>query len=197
MIVALTTRPSWSAWPQHQVGTPVVDVDLGRLRVAGHVHRLARADEVAADPVEVQQLARERVDQVDRLVAVAGLDVDVLGGRRARHPRGPDGGRRGDLAADVGKGPLEEPQEPGAARVDHSRLAQDGQEARRLVEGARGGVRRGPQDGLDVVRPLGGLDGDGGGLPDHGQHRALDRLRDRPVGRRRGQARGHGRGRAR
>ncbi len=89
-IVALTITPELERLAQDQVRATVVDVDLGCLGIAGDVDRLAGAHEVGADPVEVEELARERVDEVDRLVAVAAS-------------------RRGRARAEVGRGGMVAP----------------------------------------------------------------------------------------
>src|SRR5450756_2394671 len=83
-----------------EVGAPVVDVDLGRLRVAGHVDGLAGAHEIRGDSVEIQELPGEGMDEVDRLVSVAGLAMGDPGRDRARKGRDTRGGR-GRLAAEA------------------------------------------------------------------------------------------------
>jgi hypothetical protein len=72
---------------QDEVGPAVVDVDLRRLGIPCDVDRFAGPHEVRADPVEVEELARKWVDEIDGLVAVAGLDVGELGRDRARDGR--------------------------------------------------------------------------------------------------------------
>src|SRR5450756_3039263 len=92
-----------------EVGSPVVDVDLGRLRVAGHVDGLAGAHEIRGDPVEIQELPGEGMDEVDRLVPVAGLAMGDPGRDRARKGRDTRGGQ-GRLAAEEAERSLEESQ---------------------------------------------------------------------------------------
>ncbi len=87
------------------VGPLVVDVDLERPGIAGDQDRLADRLEVVADRVDVERLARMRLEQEHRLVAEALVGVGDerrrLGSRpRARAGRGswPAPGRGGGAA---------------------------------------------------------------------------------------------------
>ena len=179
-----------------QVRPAVVDVDLGRLRVARDVDRLAGAHEVPGDPVEVEELAGKRADEVDGLVAVA-VSPTATPDRHGAGIRRGAGGWRGRLAAQVPERALEQSNEARPAGIDHAGVAQDGQQARRLGERLLGGVRGAGEDRVDVVLALRGRDRRRRRLADHRQHRALDRPRDRAVRGRAGRRRGRGRGRGR
>ena len=87
--------------------------------VADHHERVAQPLELRLDPVAVERLP---LDHEDGAVAIAGrLEMDGLdAGRRLGGGRG-----RQRLARDRSGQPAEELDEPRAARVDHTRLAQD------------------------------------------------------------------------
>ena len=78
---------------------------------------------------------------------------------------------------------LEQPVDPLPAGVDDAGFAEDREQRRRSGDGLLGRLDGRGQDGLDVVRLLGGHDRGLGRLADHRQDRALDRLRNRAVGR--------------
>ena len=131
----------------------------------------------ASSAVGVEILALDHEDgavaELGQLL-VDGVEAGLVGvlGRRVRKRLA--GQRRRDAAHDL--------EQPGAARVDDARLAQHGELVRRARQRVlaaldqllqeRGGLQ------LGVARVLGLL----GELPDHAQHRPLDRAAHGPVG---------------
>ena len=112
-------RARGGAERERGAGVVRVDVHLERGLVADHHERVAEPLELRLEPVAVERLP---LDHEDGAVAVAGgLEMDGLdAGRRLGGGRG-----RQRLAGDRAGQPAEELDEPRAARVDHSRLAQD------------------------------------------------------------------------
>ena len=158
-----------------------MNVDFHRPRVSGHEHGLADRLEVIPQGIHVQQLAGPRLEEVHRLVAETLVRVSNQDRPPGRGP-GRDVGRFGRTTDHEQQGSLEEPIQALSTGVDHARLAKNGQErwgpGDRLLRGIEGHG----QDGLDVVPLLRGRDSCGRRLPDHGQDRSLDRLRNRSIG---------------
>ena len=107
-------------------------------------------------------------------------------GRRGR-PRCPPAG-----AALEAQPTLEDPEETLAARVDHARLTQDGQQGGGLGDGAFRGRDGAREDLLEVRLALRDLDRPHCRLADHGQDGALDRVHHGCVGRLRAACQGVG-----
>ena len=112
-------RAGGRAERERGAGVVGVDVHLERGLVADDDERVAELLELRLEPVAVERVA---LDDEDGAVAVAGrLEVDRLdAGRRLDRRRG-----RHRLAGDGAGHPAQELDEPGAARVDDARLAQD------------------------------------------------------------------------
>ena len=152
-------------------------VDVEGAGVADHQQRFAaRGDE---RPLEAGAIERGAAHDVLRAVAVTvvfdGREVDVAGRRRGRV-----GKRR------AGQPAVESPQQDGdphAPGVDDARLAQPGQQRRGPLE-ARLGLAH---DALEGGRDRGLTGGRGraraGRVTHHRQHRSLDGIADRLVGR--------------
>ena len=94
VVEVLDADPAQAADPEavadHLVGALVVDVDLQRPRVAGDENGLADRLEMVADRVDVEWLARVRLEEVHRLVAEALVGVGDER-RRLRRVAGPAG----------------------------------------------------------------------------------------------------------
>ncbi len=158
-------------------------MDLDGLPVADDDHRLAEVFEPPADLVRLEYFTGPRLDHEHRLEPEGVLEVRPGRG----DPRRPRPGLPGDRvgrgpALDLEEGPLEQPEQALAAGVDDPRLAQDRQQVGRLGDRPLGRQDRSPEDRLDVRVVPGRLESRVGGLPNHGQDRALDRVADRRVG---------------
>ena len=103
-----------------------MDVDLDQRRVAYHEERVAERLEVVAQRLRIEALP---LDEEDRAVPVArSLVVDSLLGELVELDRK----LRQRLAGETVVEATEDLDEPGASRVDHTALSQDGQ----LLRGA-------------------------------------------------------------
>ena len=167
----------------HLVGPLVVDVDLERPGIACDEDGLADRLEVVADRIEIERLARVRLEQVHRLVAEALVGVGDQRRRLGSRPRPAGRGSGRGPPEEMKQRALEQPVDALAARVDDAGLAQDREQGRRPRDRLLGRLDGRAQDGLDVVGPLRGDDRRLGRFADDRQDRALDRLRDRAVGR--------------
>ena len=87
---------------------------------------------------------------------------------------------------------LEQAVDPLPARVDDAGLAQDREQRRRPRDRLLGGLDGRGEDGLDVIRLFGGHDRGLCRFADHREDRALDRLRNRAIGRLRAAGEGMG-----
>ena len=168
-------RPCRDPERERPSGVVGVDVHLQRIAVSDDEQRVAELVELRLERARLELVALDEEDgavAVARVLLVDRLDGDVLGGH---------GRRRGQrLAADGRRDPPHDLDEPGAPRIHDSRLAQHVEQLRRTRqrvlaagEDLREEIRHGRQPRrLSLLRHL----------PDHGQHRPLDRPAHRPVG---------------
>ena len=151
-----------------------VDVHLQGARVADDEQRVAEPLQLRLERVRVELLA---LDEDDRAVAVARqLLMDRVESDSLRRL-----GFRQRLARDAGRDPAKDLDEPGAAGVDDSRLAEHGQLLGRPPDRVLAPLDHVEEEVRDGRLRCGTLLGLLGQLPDDGQHRPLDRLPHRAI----------------